>query len=335
MNRISLTCVAVLASVAALASGGPAGWAAATELPDPAVTATADGSWIARVDFHAGAAITLGAATKSEHSNTSEPTLFTDVDGRGIGYAFTFGWSQYKPVAEVTWPVLKNGTKTGFEVKSRVGFRTPLEPYDTNCLVVGAYGKENPFHCSMVRRGLDNDWDMYITDGVDRLAEASGTITTDDSVSLDTSPFIPANGNATQSVSPLGYTTGSRLHIDGAEIVPANSSTQFDAVLTPDDLKSPNRWTEPDTARMRFKYAIRDARHPADGTSPTYYVRGDVSNYVGKKFTGGSSCEIVDSLDNAVENSGYSCTMNGFHAGAVLTDGRAQYVTEFTIGKKK
>lgn len=339
MKRFSLSCLAVVASVAALAGGGPAVLASAETLPDSSgsgeLTSLRQGDTAASVVFQVRSGISLGSPTRESHERTASFDYLNDADGASAGYRITWDYSYIHPVrpqAEVTWPLLEGQEKVAI---GYVTFRLGGE--GTLCRVTGKTGEDaGPLKCSMSPRSLDKGWDFSITDdGVDRVAEASGSIRTDGSVSLDTSPFIPAGAYTMPSVSPLGYTTGSRLHVDGADVVPANSSTQFDAVLTPDDLKSPNRWTEPDTARMRFKYAIRDASHPAGGSSPTYYVRGDVSNYAGTKFTGGSSCEIVDSLDNPVENSGYSCAQNGYYAGSVLTGGRAQYITDFTVSKKK
>jgi hypothetical protein len=180
----------------------------------------------------------------------------------------------------------------------------------------------------MEQRGADFDWDLHLSDDrVKRLAEASGSVRTDGSVSLNASYFRPTRA----------YTTQSELRVDGADDVGPNSSTQFGAVLTPDDVKPPKKPDEPETARMKFTYAIRDAGAPGGGprVGPQYFVRGDVSNYRGPKFTGASSCEITDEANNPVHNSGYTCEMNSYYGGAINTPGRAQYITDFTVSKKK
>jgi hypothetical protein len=126
-----------------------------------------------------------------------------------------------------------------------------------------------------------------------------------------------------------GYITESELHVDGADVVPVNTSTQFDAVLLEWEETS-----EPYTARMRFKYAIRDASAPV-GRGPQFYVRGSVSHHEAERYVGGTTSEIIDYLGTVVDDSGYTCTMDGYYAGSVLTAGRAHYITDFTIGKKK
>jgi hypothetical protein len=334
MKRFSLSCVAVVASVAALASAGPVAFASAEALPDSSssgeVASFREGDTAANVAFQARSGISLGSPTADAHYNTASFGFLNDAGAQSAGYRITWDHSPIHPVrpyAEVTWPLLKGQDKVAI---GSVTFR--LGGDGTLCRVTDKTGKEaGPLKCSMSPRSLDKGWDFsIIDDGLDRIAEASGSITTDASVSLDTSPFTPANGYNSQSVPALGYTTESKLHVNGADVVPVSSSTQFDAVLT-----AKNVTTEPDTARMKFRYAIRDAKQPADGKSPKYYVRGDVSNYRGNIFVGGSSCEIVDDLDQIVENSGYSCQMDKYYAGSVLTDGRSQYITDFTISKKK
>jgi hypothetical protein len=342
MKRKSLSCVAVLASVAALAGVGPAGWAAAGELPEsgnrPAAASSqvnSQGGYAASVTYRVGNGIWLGTPKVVADNRADTLELLNNVGEKGAGYRFTWGGTatrQNSLDVRVQWPILKkDGSQTDYTATSEIRYFGPEWGYgpQTTCVVRDSARKNvDHLRCAMDRRGGAWDWNMHITDTtVNRLAEASGSVKTDDSVSLDTAiPMIPG-----------GYTTESQLRIDGADVVPTNSSTQFDAVLRTTDVTPPNTLKEPDTARMKFKYAIRDADQPGGGRGfgPQYYVRGEVSNQRGSMFKGGSSCEIIDYLGTVVENSGYSCTMDGYYDGSVGTAGRAQYITDFTIGKKK
>lgn len=176
----------------------------------------------------------------------------------------------------------------------------------------------------MNRPAWDWHWAAQITDShVNRLAEASGSIATAGSVSL-------ADGR---------FTTESNMRLDGAEVVPARSSTQFDAVLKATDYSS-----EPVTARARFRYALQLPDGPgyvprvqgdtANGGG-RLYVRGSVSNYRGGAFWGDSSCDIVTADDQAVHNTGYVCTMKSAYLETGIQDGRGHYHTDFVISKKE
>lgn len=321
-----------------VAGVGPAGAAYGEEQAESSARTTmtlARDGWCndkrATVHFHVGAGITLGRPAIVKNSDTYTLDALTDADDRNAGYVTTYSECAFMVggEVEVAWPILtgSGGATTGHSLTCRTyGYLSAGYPgADSKCSVRGADGKDR-FHVSLSNRFLKLIWDVRLTDGdVDRRAEASGSISADGSVSLDATPYFPATA----------YTTESQLRVNGADVVPAGSSTQFDAVLTPSDLAPPKKPKEPDTARMTFKYAIRDAGEP-DRSIPRFYVRGDVSNYRGPTlFRGGSSCEIVNHLDEPVENSGYSCTMNGYHASTGIPDGRVHYVTDFTVGKSR
>jgi hypothetical protein len=325
--------MALVASFAVAACVGSAGSAPAAELSESGINPEVSGQeWVryrfAGVHLHVGHGLQFGAATNIVNERTDTFSELENEGRKGAGYKYTFYQIPFRsrvnpPDTGASWQILDGGgSPTGFTLVGRVGWK------GDSCTIEGSGGpNEGHFHCSVTKRGADLDWDIYVKDDrVDRRAEASGSITTDGSVSLDASPFLPAKA----------YTTESKLRVNGADVVPANSSTQFDAVLTRADVepgpgKNP---TEPDTARMKFRYAIRDANQPGRSI-PQFYVRGDVSNHRGGKFTGGSSCEIVDYLDTPVQNSGYTCTANGYHASTGIRDGRVHYITDFTISKKQ
>jgi hypothetical protein len=166
----------------------------------------------------------------------------------------------------------------------------------------------------MAQRGLDLDWDLYLTDdGVDRVAEASGSIKTDGLISLERGRFL----------------TESKLRLNGANEVWADSSTQFDAVLTSTDATS-----EPDTARAHFEYALLVNGQPLydKATGQRVVVRGDVSNQRGWVYKGDSSCAIVTESGVPYESNHYTCSMKGSYAKTGTS--RVHYITEFTVGMR-
>jgi hypothetical protein len=248
-----------------------------------------------------------------------DPVFLTHVGDKGAGYTFTSRKDGYRlnDALEVTYPILHGPyfVPTSNTVTTRVDLSdwTGFAPH-WGCTVAGpdpAILKR--LHCSMDRRGLDWDFEFQLTyDDVDRSAEASGSIKTDGSVSLSEGKF----------------TTESGTHQDGASEIPVNSSTQIDAVLG-----SKEGSHEPDTARMKFKYALYDGGVPVrsklDGQ--LLFVEGDVSNTRGDKFTGGSYCNIVTDHGQREDNSGYSCDTEGHYA----LSGRIQYITDFSVSKNK
>jgi hypothetical protein len=229
------------------------------------------------------------------------------------------------PDVQVTWPLLHgDGSNETDDTEYIVSARTAFS-YDyrgtlhtEECTVTDRNGQQSDrYQCSLQPRGKAFDYDLILTDKkVDRLAEASGTITTVGSVSLEKGSFE----------------TESPRYVSGAKAVPAGSSTQFDATLASSDVVNERR-----LARGMFRYALLDAGTPVRDreSGQPLYVSGKVHNYNGVSFRGGSECQIVaGSAYRPVENSGYSCDMNGYYGGSVLTAGRAQYITDFTVSKK-
>jgi hypothetical protein len=133
------------------------------------------------------------------------------------------------------------------------------------------------------------------------------------------------------SLAKGGFTAESKLHVDGAQAVLKDASTQFDDVLTAGDGDGKNK------ARMRFQYALLDNDQPVlskDNGQPLY-VFGSVSNRsTWDRFTGESSCHLITLDDHIETNPDYTCTMSGAYAGSVLTAERAQYIADFTVSKK-
>lgn len=340
MNRISSSVRGLVASLALLACAAPVGVASAAELRESppnshSLETTNPPARIAGVYFHVENGFSLGRPNASPVDvSAARIDQLLDVGDKGAGYKFAMWWKpdgRYVHRAAVQWPILEgqDGAGTGLVVKTELAFNhSGGYNFYSKCSVVDSNGqKAAHVGCSIEQRGADFDWDLHLRDDrVNRLAEASGSVRTDGSVSLDASYFRPTRA----------YTTQSKLRVDGADDVSPNSSTQFGAVLTPDDLKPPKKPDEPETARMTFTYAIRDASAPGGPrVGPQYFVYGNVSNYIGKKFTGASSCEIRDESSNPVQNSGYTCEMNSYYGGAINTPGRAQYITDFTVSKKK
>jgi hypothetical protein len=313
MKRFTLTCSAVLATVAAVAGVGPAGWGTAG-----AEAATQDDDLTRlTVNFHVADGITLGKQTVLKNENTFTLDPLVDVGGRGAGYESTYNPRNRLDVS-VSWPVLqgRDAAVTGYTLTCKTGAGAVLS---IECSVSGP-DKSNPFHASVNQRGGEHDWDVHVTDDrVDRLAEASGAVRTDGSVSL----LEPLFGS---------YYTESEMRLDGASAVPVNSSTQFDAVLRPSDRERSLR--EPDTARMTFVYAMyADGRPAYSSDGKRLYVRGNVWNDRSGVFLGGSSCEIGIADGTVVENSGYTCSMQGAHPDTGVKDGRVHYITDFTVGR--
>jgi hypothetical protein len=325
MNRFSLSCVAILTSVATLVSVGFGGRASAEELPGSdthsrsgSIQHAGEGDRAASVIFHVAQGIRLGEPTTLTNDDTTSFDPLFDVGGTGAGYKFTFtkGLGRGGTMTKVSWPILEGQEKS----KSDYSVTVQIGDGAYTCSISDKNGREvraaGPFFCYLGQRWIDNDWDLHITNAnAKRLAEASGAIRTEGTVSL---------GNGV-------FESESTQRLDGASDVPKESSTQFDAVMTPTDKPSAPE------ARMTFKYAIYDEKPgyvKSDGGR--LYVRGHVSNYRGGVFEGGSSCDIVTADGHVVENYLYTCTMaKGYHVRSGIADGRIHYITDFTVSKKK
>jgi hypothetical protein len=311
MKRLSLSCAAVAACVSVLAGVGPVGWASAAEEPEARSLAVKVPKTLGFY-FHVADGISLGIPTVINKSGIPSVEALTDEGGGGAGYRVTYesGWGSTPEPVQVAWPIHQApGGRTGKTLTCRTARAT-------ECWVME---RDTHFHAYLNQRGLDNDWDVHLTDDrVDRWAEASGAIRAEGPVSLEGGKF----------------TTESALRVDGASAVSAGRSTQFDAVLTPGDQK--NQLDEPDTARMKFTYELRDNGKPANSkwNGTRLSVKGDVSNEREQwKFQGGSSCEIVDLFD--IADPGYTCTMKSAYPYTSPADGRVHYITDFTVSKVK
>lgn len=329
MKSISLSCVAILTGVMAFSFAAPAANASSGDSPACAARAgelSREGESAATVVFRAGDGISLGDPTKSDRSGEVHFECLSDAGDKAAGYRLTWN-ADYRhpayPGAEVSWPVLqgRKGVATGYTVTSRLTSPENGRPATSECWVADQHGVHaTQFHCEMVQRGRDAYWQMRISDDVvnrDRIAESSGSIKTEGSVNL-------AAG---------GYASDAELQVQGAAVVPVGKSTQFDAVLRPGD-KAANA----NTARMAFIYEILDGGQPAlSKTGQPLQVVGNVSNHRGlDEFEGKSSCRIV-TRDRGFEDhdSNYSCVMDSYYDGSVLTEGRARYITDFTISRKR
>jgi hypothetical protein len=314
VKRFSLLSLAILTSVTALVGIGPIGSAGAEEPPQ--------GKWTANVYFRASYGVSLGKPTVVTNSGTWSLNHFLLVGDKGAGYRMKFDPPYYirpAPDVQVKWPLLEGDARvTDFTVSAGMTF-ADSGPLDERCTVTDRDGqKSDRYQCSLQQRGIVRNWDLILTDNqVDRLAEASGTITTVGPVSLE--------GGTFETASPH--------HVRSAKAVPADSSTQFDATLGSSDVVTERR-----LASGKFRYALLDGGTPVHDreSGEPLYVSGTVYNYNGASFKGGSNCQIVAGpAYRPVANSGYSCDIDGYYGGSVLTAGRAQYITDFTIHKKR
>lgn len=327
-----------MTSVVTLVGGGPAALASAEEVPiartDTGVSTPQpgrEGEVAGNVFFRAGYGLSLGRPTTVMNSGTWTLDHFLNAADKGVGYRMTFDdpWTAPVPEVKVTWPLLQGDASdeehdTGYTVSALTAYsyyRGGVEyrdgRYRKDCTVTDRNGQQSDrYQCSLEIRSGTWDYYLHLTDKqVDRLAEASGTISTVGSVSLEEGSFE----------------TESSRYVSGAKAVPAGSSTQFDATLSSSDVVEERR-----LARGTFKYALLDdGKTVLDRESgQPLYVSGKVYNYNGVSFRGGSACQIVAGpAYRPVENSGYSCEIDGYYGGSVLTAGRAQYITDFTIRK--
>jgi hypothetical protein len=324
MKRTSVKFLAILTSVAALAVVGPAGLALAENLPGPTADAevsarlsSAEGPYSTDVFFRARHGLSLGEPTVEVNERTR--TLDQDVlaGGRGAGYRLTY---EDRPAVRVAWPLEQGkSAETGFTVRAGIGYQDGRGVYG-DCTIQDRNGQTSDrYACSLRPIPESRDFDLIITDRLlVRVAEASGTISPVGTVSLEEGEFG----------------TESKRYVSSAAAVPAGSSTQFDVTLKPAD-----KTREPGLAQGKFIYALFDEGQPvlSKETNEPLYVLGEAHNYneIGD-FRGGSSCQIVtgDAKHLPVKNSGYKCEMDGYYAGDVDTDDRAQYFTNFTISEK-
>jgi hypothetical protein len=282
-----------------------------------------DALWTVGIDYHVGDGLSLGTATVSNVTKTVTVYPHADAAGKGAGYRAVFA-KEFDPgirtSADVSWPIRKGlkAEDTGYTVTSRVVYVEGKVAPQSTCWVTRPQNEEaDHIHCSLVQRGLDNDWDLYLTDDrINRVAEASGAIKTDDSVSLEKGEFA----------------TESELRLNGATEVPVNSSTQFDAVLTPQDNTHNSK-----RALAAFMYAMLDGGKPvySKDDGQRLYVQGNVKNQRGLEFAGESFCQFVTEKGHVDKSSGYSCAMKGDYARTGIGDGRVHYETEFTVSKNK
>jgi hypothetical protein len=329
--------MAALMGVAAILWAGPVGAASAEERPAPGVgsaSAAAKADHAASVAFRVGAGMSLGEPTTNLNQRTEALDYVSDVGKRSAGYTVAF--NDWQPgtedftIADVSWPILqgKDRVKTDFTLSARLQFRPifGLGLDTTRPPTVPGYGCEvkdvkgqisDRIHCWMERHGWDNDWDLHLTDDdVNRRAEVSGSFRTEGSVSLEKGTF-----------------SGEELHVKGAEAVHTGESTQFDAVRQ--RFESPTTTKE---ANIGFLYSLYDGGQPVrskvDGS--LLRVTGGVSNYAGPFwFTGDSKCFFINERGLPVEDSGYSCAMNGHYVQTSFSDGRVHYITDFVVSRNK
>jgi hypothetical protein len=324
MKRISLSCLAILTSVAALACATTAEGASAEELHGSGIYAsevsTQASTKAASVVFHVGSGLYLGSpkVTAEEHLEFLKPLTNVGYDvgyDLGAGFRLAYKDSEATAAGEVSWPVLDawgaRGKDTGITVTARLGFG---QGWGQSCTVTDQDGEvTREYQCSLVRRGWDHDWDMYVTDDYHArigAEEASGSITADGSLLL-------VEGQ---------YDRGpSHLVEPGARSVAAKSSTQFDAI----------NWGPSAEAGMQFRYAIFDDGKEVLGSKGTpLYVVGSVAK--GKRQAGTSDCHFVhiaDSHEVPDSSAPYSCSYDSHLDGAVML-APGNYITDFTVSYK-
>jgi hypothetical protein len=338
MKRFSVCCAAFVASVAALAGLVPTGVAFADEgrVSDAAsepVSSNGIGVDLSEgtVIYHVGAGVHLGEASTSIPRNPNgangvyhlEPLY--DVGEKGAG--FNIKWRNNVALAEVSWPIQDtSGKATGYSVTTR--FRvSPVRFLIPHCTIMGPDGPDQgPFQCTIIRRGLDYDWDMYVTDSrVNRWAETSGSIKTERSISLEDGKFWTESAKFLRGASQVAGPW------NGGGKQPSRS-TQFDAVLT-----EGNQTQAPDSARMGFTYALLDDGQPVYDarTGKRLYVIGNASNDREKtEFKGNSSCVIGTLGGGPAENTGYACYIKDHYAYTGVKDGRINHITDFRVSKR-
>lgn len=321
MKSFSLSCLAIIASTAALVCCGVADRAFADAPRDTGTrtetVSTEPQMRTASVTYHVADGLYLGEPKTTGRERLESLIHLTDVGEKGAGFAFTYkpwGFDEAgaKAFGEVSWPLILQSGRAAGSVTTRLSFGQGH--FEQPCTVRNPSGEVAPsIRCSVVQRNLDNDWDMYITDGrVDKVAEASGAIRAEGSVGLAIGEF----------------TTDSEMRLDPAAWVKAGASTQFDAVRMRSDESG-----DPDTAQMTFKYALLDDGEPAySRNGQRLYVEGTVSN--GRGGRGNASCRII-TADNAVDKSApFWCKVSASHSPA-KANGNAQYIGDFTVTDKK
>jgi hypothetical protein len=314
MKWFALSCVAVLAGVASFAGVGPAGSASAVEAA----------LWPRTVDvaFHMTTGVSLGKPTTLTSTKGVTSESHVDVGEKGAGFRLTWGNGFDRVTHFESWPILEGpaAKRTTYTVIAGIDF----SQFSTGekCRVVDLVGEEaGPFHCSMIQRGWDYDWDMYIVDDrVDRDLEVSASVRTEGSVSLEKGTFVQ---------TPRIEGDASR-HVKGATAVPTDSSTQLNSVHLRED--SINRGVVREASAF-FLYELFDNGKPITGR---HGLPVEFSGIVTNKFASNGEVEneswCLISTGYIGNDLGYSCTVNAYYAKTGVDD-RVHYVAEFTIRK--
>jgi hypothetical protein len=298
----------ILTSIVGLVSGGAAESASAEEFRD------------ASINFHVADGIRLGSPSRlsGDYLHVDLEPL-SEADDKAAGLRLWYRGDPAMARAEASWPILQGQaeTRTGYTVTTVLDAKGSA--VEGSCTISGPSGPA-PFHCVMGREDPDWawNWDLQIIDDrVERVAEASGSITA-------------------KGVSLVGgeFTTESELRIDGAEVIPEGMSTQFDAVLTPQDVARGPKTPEPNGARISFLYLIRDADGSGKSAGEQLYIRGSVSNHEGQwrqRYVGGASCEIVDDHGRVIKDPPYWCDQ----AGSYASSDHYHYNTHFMVSPRR
>jgi hypothetical protein len=226
------------------------------------------------------------------------------------------------------YQIVTLGKPTGFWIRARVFFDSGN--YRSECTMYSGAPSErgklidpdsSPFTCSTaISYDKPTDFRSTFHVGLNRDAEASGTISPTGALSLE---------NRTFKSYGLPY---AKL---GDESVPAGGTTTFDTVLRVGDKPGFEK-----QARTEFAYRIYENGKPTD-----YWVAGMSTNYRGwAAFNGDRRCGIFQSNPLAGEGqfdqrvplraSPYTCTADGSYQHGPHDDGNGHYDATFTVGRR-
>lgn len=230
------------------------------------------------------------------------------------------------------YQIVMQGKPSGYWIEPSVRTYSYNTEWTYSCTVYhgdseqgGTVPETSPFVCTsdLVNPGNSGEnAEVLFHVGLNRAAEASGTVRTSDTISLSEGHF----------------NTEQAYRVSGSSGVDLNSSTEFDSVLRNGEIPQAKRFRN--QARTEFSYRIN-----VDGRRTLYWAGGFVTNHHSDSgFTAESRCRIFkgnpllgsestldDSINVPVTDSGFQCVTKGQFVSGAHDIGNIHYDATFTV----